>query len=798
MEADDPEGLQLHVPILDDDFGSAYEASDTDFDPDEQSSSQNEELSHSPRTRPRKGGSEGVSRRVQGSSESDGQKSRDSSTASQREERRRAASKWAATFQEPQSPAQIKTPPRSARSKRKAIKSNSHRRAKRLRPWYNNEYRELLNTDIYDAAARYVSAHEEPLETSQIGCAIWTAEEKDLFFAALSKLGRDNVRAIASRVGTKSEPEVQEYIQLLNEGLLDEKSIKILSFADLPAAVDISEECCGILERAGEAVDSRQQHREEEAEEEKWGDVWLLNSNINKRLMKEADRKSVERVLPAISLFALGNWLELSHRIFMNSDTEDGNWETIAETDETPAIRATAFEDFHSLAVSITKRLVSATLFCTLARRRAMASNASKHADVNEDDVCAAAKILGLKTNSHDFWTSCARRCNLRVFDEEWNSFMSYEEVEESIRETPRQRWRSRSLSRHGRSVSRGTQSDAGQELRTDSEPESQDYQSDSSTFSNSSDASDAQLKGYLRVETIFPKSRNEKESLLQKAWDRKEAEDAYEAHVEAIDVDKGRLEEERLWTLLKQTAPVEIKSEPTDLPKPPRGTFRDHAAERVNWRMLFEFLSEWETLETPVPRAHFDRNRKRLSGRARRRARRALTERDGNLMGNEDLQSVAESDLDGNQAPDESPGDLVEQREEDREDEGHITCPTAEEVEELPVDSEDDMGETQHGVVEQGVEDGSEAGHPTTQEQVEEASLDPDEELSQTDNTVPDEHEDDGNNDQLSEPKDYEIPEDEWPLSPLFEDAGNFQPRSHNREDSDEDIRMKSEWDSS
>jgi RNA polymerase I-specific transcription initiation factor RRN5 len=695
METEDPENVQSGFPILDEDSGSAYEE---ESEAEEQGSSQDEQpqVERSSRassaTRQRRSQSRGRRGRdpspYQHRSESEGPKSRDSSTASQKEERRRAASEWAATFQEPQSPSDVKTiSRRDRRTKRKAVKTPTQIRAKRLKSWYNNEYRELLNIDIHDAVARSVAEYREPLVTSQIGCSIWTGEEKDLFFSALSRLGRDNVRDIASRIETKSETEVQEYIQLLHEGMMQSSNErnKLLGTTDLPAAIEISEECCGVLERAGDALAARQELAEEEVEEAKWDDLWLLSSDVNKLLKRDFDRKDVKGKLPAVDLFVLGNWLELSRRVFMNSNNEDDNWEHIAEPDEEPAIRATAFEDFHSLAVSVTKRLLSTTLFCTMSRQRAMASNPIKRADVNEDDVWTATKILGLKTDSKDFWIRCARRCNLKVFDEEWNSFMSYEEAEKSLGETPRERSRSRSVSRRSRSVSRA-RSDV-QKVQTDSESySSEDYGSDESMPSQESGASDGELKDYL-PEGGMTTSKSTKEHLLQKAKAKMEAEFSQEAYIEAFDQKQSRFKEQQLWTLLGQTAPFEIKSEPMGLPDPPKGDFRDDLMERGNWRKYVDFRSQWETLETPVPTAHFDRNRKRVSKRARRRMERASAQRNGDSADSEDVEPDDE----------EVPRDVVQheseeqdgEAEEEERDEYHLDA--REEIEEAPMNLDED-----------------------------------------------------------------------------------------------------------
>ncbi|KAG0649267.1 hypothetical protein D0Z07_4094 [Hyphodiscus hymeniophilus] len=617
------ESSQAHFQNLEEDSGSAYE----DSDEEQASSSQNEvdeEHRAAPpsRTKPltardRSGGRASIRRDLstyQHTSPSIS-RSRDTSLPSQRDELRLGASDWAATFEAPESPTDIRLVPRhEVVSKRRAVKPPSQIRAKRLKSWYSPQYRDLLNLDIYDTVSKSVTDFQKSLQESQIGCSIWNPKEKDVFFSAVSRLGRDNVRGIAARIETKSEMEVHEYIQLLHEGMIGQHHTqKLLDVTELSAAMDISEECCGILERAGDALASRQERAEEEVEKGKWNDLWLLNSETDNLLRRKLDRKEVEETLPAVNLFVLGNWLELSRRVFMNSNSDEGNWEDMVEEGETPAIRATAFEDFYSLAISVTKRLVSATLFCTMSRLRATGSPLVRRANVDGDDVGAAIKVLGLKANSREFWIGCSRRCNLKVFDEEWNSFMSYEEVEKSLRET-RERSRSRSASRHARSVSRPLPG-AFQEAIPDSESGSEDSASDEYSPSDQSVASDNEITDYS-TETEAP---SRKDFILRKAAAKVEAENAHEAYIEAFDNEQSRLEEQRMWTLLGQTAPFEIKDEPMDLPDPPKGNFRDDI-EQANWRNHLDFRSQWEELETPVPTAKLERNRMRVSKRFMRR----------------------------------------------------------------------------------------------------------------------------------------------------------------------------------
>jgi len=559
------------------------------------------------------------------------------------------AQEWASTFQAPESPGEIKSPQRHAagsRTRKRAHKPATEVRAKRLKRYYNNDYRELLNIDIEDTAAGKLQEDNYPLQASQIGSSIWTSLEKDVFFTALTRLGRDNVRGIAARIGSKSELQVQEYNQLLHQGV-NEKRLqegRLLVPTDMPAAVQFSDECGAVLERAGDALAIRQERAEEKIEKTKFGDSWLLNREVSsfmeKRRKEEGSEAALDEILPAVNLFNLKHWLELSEKVFMNpaAPYQDDNWQALAEAGETPAIRATAFADFHSLAVNITKRLVSTTFYCTMSRLRARDLMKVKHAEVTSGDVEAAVNILGLKVNSITFWTGAARRCHLQVLDDDAKAHrddddeeedeeqecdpMTYEEVEAALEQSPSSPSRSRSTSRlHPRPSSRSSvhsglalSSSSSLDLDLDfssSESSLREYpisaaeNSDSASFSSSSS-------------THFHFSTRRLEAKLKKKAARKAAEKAQDEYTEALDMQASQLEEARLWALLKQDPPFEVeKMEPLEdleMGKRKRG------GEAGDWRDWVGYFSPWETMETPVLEKEFERNRRVMRKSKRRR----------------------------------------------------------------------------------------------------------------------------------------------------------------------------------
>src|SRR5579862_6149491 len=89
--------------------------------------------------------------------------------------------------------------PRQARGKRRRIE-RPH-----VKSVYSDEYRRLLNTTIADAAAGIVYDSNGSLPPNYVGASLWTAVEKERFFNALARCGKDDIHRIAGYVGTKTE-----------------------------------------------------------------------------------------------------------------------------------------------------------------------------------------------------------------------------------------------------------------------------------------------------------------------------------------------------------------------------------------------------------------------------------------------------------------------------------------------------------------------------------------------------------------------------------------------------------------
>ncbi|TVY46910.1 hypothetical protein LOCC1_G003382 [Lachnellula occidentalis] len=692
METEDPDALGGPFPFPDEDSGSAYEKSESEQSLSDEEGNADSRASNSGKGRRTKISNMATSDRSGDNSDIASGMEESQDEAFMEEQTRQNATTWAATFQAPESPSEIKAlhrPSTSRPRKRKSDKPASGLRAKRLKTYDKNEYREFLHTNIRDVATRLIpGGNEHSLPKTQIGISIWTSEEKDRFYSALQRLGRDDIHGIAERIGSKSEQEVQEYILLLNEGLLEKISHedRYLPLKEIPAAVEISEECCAVSEKAADFLVSRQELHEEKVEKAKWGDTWLVTETVARRLDKYRrggeGEAAIDQVLPATNLFNLRNWLELSSRVFMNSNVDD-NWQALAEKGENPAIRATAFEDFHSLAFNHTKRLLQTTLFCAMSREKATRSKKVKHAEVKSDDVEAAVAILKMKGDNNEFWVKAARRNRLQVVNDESTGdedvAMSYDEVESELQSTERIRPRSLSRSR-SRSISRPVDDPS-------------DSSSDSSVDDTSTDENDGEhsSSGHETDSSNRPeRAQNRAHAHLVAALY------AEEAVAEAHDMRASKAEEIELWKILEQEPPDEIiKDELVDEGEQIKGISQTRDGE--DWRERIEAMSAWEVFKEPVPEEAFRKNWRRKSRRASRKRERDVADVDSDdseaREGNKSDRLVVESD----EREDEAAGsnseqsDVLEVESDERDDEAAAadSNPGQSDVEELDDDDE-------------------------------------------------------------------------------------------------------------
>ncbi|KAK2067603.1 hypothetical protein P8C59_001327 [Phyllachora maydis] len=469
------------------------------------------------------------------------------------------------------------------------------------------EYLNLLNEDIQDASAQYLPFDSNELGKSQLGVTVWTSAEKDLFFEALGRLGADDTAGIASRIGSKCELEVSHYLKLLRDGAKqkekrpDAHEIDVVP-ADLPAACELSQACCQALENAADALALRQESYEENREQVKWGpDRWLVTSYHYSEMENYAAVN-----MRFMELFRSRAWLMLSNRMFMNAAFAEGNWHCISE--ERPSIRATALEDFYSLAVSITRRLIAATIYTAESRIRSMKSCGRGALDLVWDhDVRAAALSVGLKTNSTEFWAKSARRLRLNVVlddkvasgvEDEDLQIMSFDAVEQALGldQAPRKEEEEEEEEAAASPSSLDTPPVDG---RDDGADEAPAEAADSEAEAVRCEANEIMQYTALDDRATL-RNRQTVEGKIRLAR-------AHDAYADALDLRASCREEKRLWAMLGRDAPPPHLAR-SEMPAPPAPSafLRDNTALDANpreWRDQVRYVAEWEAVYENNPR---------------------------------------------------------------------------------------------------------------------------------------------------------------------------------------------------
>ncbi|KAL6881006.1 hypothetical protein J3F83DRAFT_720665 [Trichoderma novae-zelandiae] len=486
----------------------------------------------------------------------------------------------------------------------------TYRPFKRQRSELNLGYLELLNAEIQDAAQRISFGDQEPLPVSQIGLTAWSAPEKQSFFEAVARLGKQDLPGIAARVGSKSVAEVSQYLMHLQEACdlrQQQVSRSILELAEYPAAVEISQQCCHAQEEAADEISLKQEVREEMRERNRWGDIWDVTPEVAKKLTRDVhvhsqDANISSNVPQFAQLFHLSKWLELSARMFMNSSVPANNWNAIDE--DPPSVWATTFDDFHSLAVSVTRRLVQTTLFMAMSRIRAKTAIGWKIRDmVQLQDAEAAISSLNMPFKSNEAWIGSARRLRLDVYedppegeDEPDEDRMTYEEVEQA-------------LSDGGASGSQQpSQPDFPFLTQLNQSEDEEDTFSDASTESSRSVSPTDEEEREVDRETmeilestvgdIRPDQATRKALRACIATDRLKERQAEEADQYA-----SYKAEVEMWDVLQKKPPMDLPKKQD--PGPPRRSTQsldNFFPSGRDWARKLLYYSEWETLPLPRP----------------------------------------------------------------------------------------------------------------------------------------------------------------------------------------------------
>jgi RNA polymerase I-specific transcription initiation factor RRN5 len=511
------------------------------------------------------------------------------------------------------------------------------------RKHYSDHYLELFKATVADFENGGDGVPSVELLPTQLGAVQWQPSEKDRLFNALSRKGRLQEAAVAEVVG-KSELEVRDYLMFLRnreaERHLFEKQTKQVSHAEIPAAVEISQECETALEQAADALAIFQNQYDTAVAEKQYPGMWLIDWNtagaLDEQVLdaeeagSDSEELAILETVPGEGLFRLSYWLELSERIFMNPGPPrlHNNWHNIATEDERPALTREALSDFYDLTLSITRRLIQTCMFLAESRMRSTKGQGYNPKPlVKEQDVMAALEVLGMASSLSDTLLGVARRNSLQVIRGSHDKgsgrsqVLTFDEVEREILKRKKSKHGRRSASttsrssgtsasvegvvpepRHltaGRIANDQASRDASPSLISIQDAEADISMSDASVSSIEADVQDSQGDEYGGLSFHSSTSRQKRRQI--------HLESQQDAYMEELDRLKSEEDENHLWQILGRSPPTKTKRElDKDLgirPKTLRKTKEDLAdwqgAFAAEWEVFGEMIAEQSFVET-------------------------------------------------------------------------------------------------------------------------------------------------------------------------------------------------------
>jgi RNA polymerase I-specific transcription initiation factor RRN5 len=323
--------------------------------------------------------------------------------------------------------------------------------------------------------------------------------------------------------------------------------------------------------------------------------------------------------------------LTLSRELFMNrSDDILSPWphwsHYVSELAAEPCIYRTAFNDFHRLVISVTKRLVQIAIVQATSRMRSQRSRKERGSQplVKSRDIYTAIDVLGMKRNGGERWRGVPRRCGLKVTTSKLTPqgrrtrHVPWTEVESMMHTSSLLNERSNTSAEPNNFKSRAARSGTPLPIHTltltDAEDEVvevemiDDEDSESSEhFTDVEQRSPAprtlQRRDHTgRYATVPPEEAGDetpRQSTTIEEFDQEATRHQEKAlwdmfGVEPLTTDDGKDEDE------VQDLTIGVDEKITTLPK--------------DWRLLLEYRTPWEKYQTPVSVARLLANQEPLS----------------------------------------------------------------------------------------------------------------------------------------------------------------------------------------
>ncbi|EPS34291.1 hypothetical protein PDE_09255 [Penicillium oxalicum 114-2] len=469
-----------------------------------------------------------------------------------------------------------------------------------LSPTTLDAYSSLLTEIENDINFSATREDEELHNVHQNGAVIWTATEKEVLYNVLDRKGKNGIKEIAAAIGTKSELEVLDHLRLLHQGLQGQhrlgRHVKTIVLGDVPAAAEISEDCCAQLDEYAHGLRSKEELAAAIAGRTRFGENWNVDSDRAEQLLAADENVALrgEIQLPA-NLLNLPTWTKLQQRFFMNFGgcKEDDNWVNLVTSKrESPSLSGEALMDLYALTVSVTRRLVQSVEFIAMSRIRSQSLHGRERANaVRRKDVKAAMDILNMRPRPHNFLLDVARKNELVIEDRRkikgWKTRkLGYNEAEDFLNgETD-----------HSRVLTGPLATNAADESEDGSESDSIDNDNSAGESHVQHAASGAQEV----ADHLSSASSSSFDHSSPSSDDETEFLDLEEEHADTLDREHSRIMELHLWHMLDKPPPpkleIPIRTEEDDKDgsrKPPAE--RKAPQELVEWRDRVLYRSEWE-----------------------------------------------------------------------------------------------------------------------------------------------------------------------------------------------------------
>ncbi|OQE40159.1 hypothetical protein PENCOP_c006G06059 [Penicillium coprophilum] len=465
---------------------------------------------------------------------------------------------------------------------------------------------------------------------SQYGSMVWTPVEKEVFFNGLDRKGKGGIKEIAAAIGTKSELEVMEYIRMLHKSLRaqydsDVHLERMPVLSDVPAATEVSQECCELLEEYGDVLVLKDSLGEAQVGTKQHGDNWVITTAHAQKMADEENRSARGDLRLAADLLSLPDWVRLSYILFMNfgGKQAENNWWNLAKRKDLitayghrPSMTADTAVDFYSLAVSVTRRLVQSSLFFAMSRLRSTnRSGNDRKGYVRTQDVRAAIEVLNMKHRRPNL-LDVARR-NETVLEDINNrkgwvpTVFTYEEAEEIIERHEWTRYRKDGTIYNGEIDDDSEDDDAidddveiGDEIATDDdiEMEANEQEAEQEPTPEPEPESEIESEADSELEGIHHdrlRTREFGETLAPAAPSVELEMDPEEEQADIVDLNASHHQEVNFLKLMEQPVPDFLDEEPMkteeadeDTKTLPERRIREDIS---NWRDRIVYRNEWE-----------------------------------------------------------------------------------------------------------------------------------------------------------------------------------------------------------